>query len=695
MNSSIYKYKPLVFCVASALLLSACATSETAKYQPGRSYLEKVPGQSAPQQEQQQGSRVGQSDSAVGNEQRQLGLSYLSPLKFQQQQSVDEVDLTTKFSDNKMVRLTADDLALKDFLHHVMGDLLGVSYILGDQVQADTQAVTLNLQQDISQRKLFTLSEELLTQRGYVLRFDDGIFYIHKEGTAAGQGDIAYGYGNKADNVPTTSLDVIQMVPFDFGLQNQLSLVLSSIAKVKVTADPGHNALILRGKRREILKALDFISLMDQGGFKNRQIGMYKTVFVSNEQLSKKLIELLNQEGISVGTASDNNKAVSLVSLDRIGTMIFFANDKTVLERVGFWAEKVDQPSSGNELQYFMYLPQFSRAADLGESLQALIGGAVGGSALSDQTSASTQNQQVKTQAQSSGAIVASSDKVRLVVDQRANSVIIQSTGEDYRKLLPLIKRLDVMPKQVMLEVMIAEVTLSDEFKQGVEFALSQGDYSLSTKGAFGATGFGGLSYLLTGSNGQIAMNFFQTNSLVNVLSRPSLVVRDGVAATITVGDNIPVIGQTTQDPVSGDRQTTSIEYRRTGIELTVTPTINAQGVVIMEIAQKISNQLESGSAIAGAPAIFERSLNTEVVAESAQTIILGGLISENKTTSNTGVPLLSRLPVLGKLFDADTDRGQKTELVIMVTPKIIESSDEWQDIKTKFASGLSKININ
>jgi general secretion pathway protein D len=282
-----------------------------------------------------------------------------------------------------------------------------------------------------------------------------------------------------------------------------------------------------------------------------------------------------------------------------------------------------------------------------------------------------------------------------MVVDERANLLIFHTAGEDYQQLLPLIKRLDVLPKQIILEVMIAEVTLTDEFKQGVEFAFTSGAYGLSTAGAFMGDGFGGLSYLLQGENGSIALNLFQANSNVNVLSRPSIVVRDGVNASISVGTDIPIVGQTVTDPLNGTNQTTTIEYRKTGVELSVTPTVNAQGVILMEIKQSISNQLEVGATVAGSPSVFERSINTEVVAESGQSIVLGGLISESRSSRQTKVPVLGDLPFIGKLFQAETESGDKTELVVFVTPRLIESSSEWDDIILQFTDTLNELVID
>jgi general secretion pathway protein D len=280
-----------------------------------------------------------------------------------------------------------------------------------------------------------------------------------------------------------------------------------------------------------------------------------------------------------------------------------------------------------------------------------------------------------------------------LVIDERANALIFYSSGNEYRQLLPLIKRLDVMPKQVILEVMIAEVKLTDEFKQGVSFSLTNQGTATPTGGFKFTQGATGLTYLLTGNNGNLNINLFQKNDNVNVLSRPSLLVRDGVTANITVGDKIPTVGETIVQ--ESGTTTTSIVYLNTGIKLQVKPTINARGTVIMEIDQEINNQATGSSAVSGNPILLERSIKTEVVAESGQTIILGGLISETRTINDTSVPFFSSIPLIGKLFDTTSDTGDKTELVVLVTPRVIESGNEWEEIKAKFLHKLQNININ
>jgi len=168
--------------------------------------------------------------------------------------------------------------------------------------------------------------------------------------------------------------------------------------------------------------------------------------------------------------------------------------------------------------------------------------------------------------------------------------------------------------------------------------------------------------------------------------------VRDGVQANMSVGTDIPTIGTTTINPGTETRSTT-VEYRKTGVELSVTPTINAQGLVVLQIDQSISNTLE-GSTASGSPSIFERSVNTEVLAQSGQTVMLAGLMSENTSKTNTKVPLLGDLPLLGWLFQGEKNSSTKTELIILITPRVIDQPEQWQNIRQKLDSGMQHLKL-
>ena len=165
--------------------------------------------------------------------------------------------------------------------------------------------------------------------------------------------------------------------------------------------------------------------------------------------------------------------------------------------------------------------------------------------------------------------------------------------------------------------------------------------------------------------------------------------VRDGVSASISVGSTISVVGETKQDPINGDRQTTSAAYRNTGIDVDVLPTITGSGIVLMQISESISNTVPGTVGAGGNPDIFQRTLKTEVMAGSGQTVMLAGLISENYSKGGSGTPGISRIPLLGNLFKAETQSSDRTELVMLITPKVVEDLTGWDPLIDSFRKGL------
>ncbi|MDN4503144.1 secretin N-terminal domain-containing protein [Alteromonadaceae bacterium BrNp21-10] len=656
----------------------SCASNSSKQYEIQDSYLQ--------QSQQQPNTLVKESEDITDIKEKLDGFSSLPVMSMRETKSSNSQDLVGRFSDTEQVEMASEELPLADFLHYVLGEILKVNYILGDSAKKANQTVTLNIQQNISKQKLFSLTQELLADKGLHIRHSEDIFYINSEESAEGKSTVAFGYGINASSVPNTSVDILQIVPFKYGLRSNLSLILPSIAKVKVTPDNEQNSAMLRGKRSDILKALEFIQLIDTPGFRHQSVAAYKSTFVPVKELITKLELLLKNDGYSGG--------VSTVPLDAQSTLILFSADSDLMSRAKFWLKQLDVPADNDEKHYFVFQPLYARATDLTESLAPLLGGGQSSLQNTSKASGSGESQQSSSTSKRSGIKSASNEDVSIVVDARSNSLIVHSSGKDYRAILPLIERLDVLPKQVMLEVLIAEVTLKDEFAQGVEFFLDHNNYTLGNLGSFGVDGIGGLSYILTGSNKwNVNASLSQTNSLINIVSRPTLVVRDGVTADMQVGTDIPIVSSTSSPDVG---TTSSVQYRKTGLNLSVTPTVNSRGVVIMEINQQISNVVIDSKAITaeGAPSIFTRSMKTEVVANSGQTVILGGLISENNTKSDSEVPGLSQIPILGHLFASKSDVKDKTELVIMVTPRIIESAQQWSDVKAAMAEQLEQIKL-
>jgi general secretion pathway protein D len=479
----------------------------------------------------------------------------------------------------------------------------------------------------------------------------------------------------------------MQVIPIKFGIKGALERTIRSLSGAKIVPDFEQSAIFATGSRSQILKTIELINLLDTPATRGRYLGLVQLTYMLPDQFVKEVKVLLGNEGISAAVRDAKGANLVLVPLEQLGATVVFSTNEAFLDRVRYWASVLDAPLVGDSKQYFIYKPKYSRAKDISESIGKLIG-----SSSSASVASGGESGQAPDAARRSAGVV---DGVDMVIDERANALIFYSSGIDYRALLPLVKRLDVMPKQVMLDIVIAEVSLKDEFRYGVEWAMQQSEVILTTQGAFGATSLGGMGLLIEGALGPLQANFLGTNSLVKVLSNPSLMVRDGTKASISIGSEISVVGQTTQDPINGDRQTTSSEYRSTGVDVSVDVAINATGIVVLTIAQSISNTVPGSAGAGGNPDIFTRDVKTEVLARSGQTVMLGGLISESSSVGGSGTPILSKIPLLGGLFKAESKGSDRTELVMLVTPKVVEDLSGWEELMQGFSNSLNYLQFN
>lgn len=640
----------------------------------------------------------------------------LTPLR-PDTRSRSQADWSQRFSADDEIRVAVENMPLSQFLHYAFGELLGANYLISDGLQNLEAPVSLNLQESVSSRRLYTLATELLAGRDVGVTFKDGVFYLHPLNGAA-KGGATIGFGARAEDVPDTPGAIMQIIPLRFGLSTSLERTIRDLVTAKVVGDTQQNALFVTGERFEILKVLDVVGLMDQPSRRGRYVGLVSLTYVTAEEYMGRIVELLGVEGVRVnvgaGTSTGTGSA-ALVSLESVGAVAIFAATRQILDRVEFWTRQLDRPTRGAERRYYIYTPRYARADELGMSLVPLLGdpadadlaagtqardtrSALGVSAMASAMNSALQTRRSDSRQNSSqplrNPVSVRSKDLTMAVDLRSNALIFNTTGTRYQTLLPMIRRLDTPPRQILVEVTIAEVLLTDEFAMGVEFALQNGDVSIGTTGGLGLPDGGGFISVI-GTSGAIKAQLSASNRLINVLSNPSLLVRDGVMASISVGNDIPTVGATFFDPLQLETAVTSIVYRKTGVNLTVRPTLNAQGWVVMEISTEISNVVEGGSEVAGTPAIFERSLSTEVVARSGETILLGGLIAENKTETVAKVPWLGDIPFLGGLFRSTTESTERTELVIMITPRVIDQDTKWRDILDSLDGALRYLSLS
>lgn len=593
--------------------------------------------------------------------------------------------VATTFPTDQMVKFSVDRMKLHEFIHHVFGGVLGVNYVVDNSLTTRVQPVTLNFQNQISKKEAFLATNEVLTRQKIGVTYKDSVYYLYPLGGDT-SGGITIGVGREDSDMPLLGEELMQIFPMNYGINLGTERTLRQLTDIQVSVDMDQSAVFLKGARAKVKKVMELARILDRPSNKGKHIGLVKLTYISSEEFSTQVATLLANEGIPVGVGNAKQMNVVLVPINHIGLIAVFASNESFLNRVRYWQQKIDQPPEGNEKRYFWYEPENARAIDLGASLAPLFGGSVDTTARETTGNSSRDTRSAMTSGQATAQVspvATGNGDLSMVIDERTNTLIFNSTGKQYQKLLPLIKRMDTLPRQIMLEASIAEVTMTDAFKHGVQFAMENGSFGYT--GAFNPVSGGLGATWAKSAVDSISVDLLKTNDLINILSNPTLLVRDGTSASITVGDEIPLTSGILRNPLGGtsvERET--IERRQTGLTLTVTPTVNSQGVVIMEVKLNISN--------ADGQNLLNRQVNTEVVANSGQTIVIAGLISEKNTRGENKVPLLGDIPVLGNLFKNKDDSTNKTELVILVTPKIINDGNQWSDIKNKFRKGLENV---
>jgi len=423
--------------------------------------------------------------------------------------------------------------------------------------------------------------------------------------------------------------------------------------------------------------------------------------------------------------------AVKILPIERLNSILVVSPRAAYLEEARRWIERLDRPGQNlTERTLHVYPVQNGSARHLSEVLNGIfgsgesrpaapasgvapgltsssastIGMTAGGGSLgsslgspvagSGLTGVLQAGQPYGTPAPAQGTTTGSSFKIgelRVVADEANNAILVWGTALEYETIRTSLQRLDLPPTQVLIEASIVEVTLNDDMQYGLQWTFNDaqsngkiGTSVLSTV-AGGVLGgpLAGFSYTLRNSAGQVRaiLNALADKSLVKVISSPSLMVMDNHTAQIVVGNQQPIQSGTTV--TTGGVITSSIQYKDTGVALAVTPSVNAGNMVTMTINQAVTDVGQIDAAT-GQRAFLQRQIGSKVAVRSGETLVLGGLIRDNNTNSSSGIPLLHEIPVFGALFGTKNNNGQRTELLVIITPRVVRSDQDARDVSAE-----------
>jgi len=511
-------------------------------------------------------------------------------------------------------------------------------------------------------------------------------------------------YGGAMPDVPSPLRPIFQLVQLEAVRQTDVTNWLRTLFgdRVKVQEDAGRNAVLISGNPDNVKAALEAMAVLDQPAMKGRSSLALSPAYWSSEELARRLAEVLSAEGYAVHpvgqlvTSGASRSPIILLPIAALNAVYVFASSDAVANHVAEWARTLDKPNErGIGKNFFSYAVKHKDAELLADTLERIISGSRSASVSTLPTSITPGQAQGQ---QSQAGTVSSARSNAVVVDKSTNTLIFQASPDEYGQILSLLQNLDRPTKSALIEVTVAELSLDNSTEMGVEWLsrhvdAAGGGYTAGTQGGVGI-GTAGFNYRIFNGAGQLraALNALASNNRATILSSPRLMSRNGEAATIQVGQEVPIITSqqstgTTTGNSTGLLQT--VQYRSTGVILKIKPVIHSGDQVDLDVTQEVSEAGKTETGVSSSPTFTTRKIDTKLTLRHGSTVLLGGLISESGTQGNAGVPFLKDIPVLGNLFSKQSRTGSRREMVVLITPYIANDSHDAETITEAFRSSL------
>ena len=600
--------------------------------------------------------------------------------------------------DGDAVMLNVEQAPLSEVVHTILGDTLGLDYVVEHPVGGE---ITLRTRSPVPRDQLLTILESLLRNNNVLMiRGPNDRFFI--SGSPTMKSTVP-----SFESAPTTGFSNV-IVPLQYISASEMAEILKPVAREDtfVRIDNGRNLLILAGTQMQLTGWLDIIATFDVDRLAGMSVGVFP---ISNSEVEEVYEEL---EHILMSSASEGGEGAGLASLirvmpvERLNSIMVVSPRAHYIDTVRQWVEKLDNvqdPASEPTLQ--IYPVRNGDAAQLAGLLSTIYGGSGGGggksSGVAPGMEKATSGGGTSTAAGgsgkgTSGGTFSLDDDIRVVADEFNNTLLVYATPYEYQKISRILQKLDRIQTQVLIEASIVEVQLVGDLQYGIEWMFNNnlgggdtGTGMLDLGGGLQPTT--GFSYQITNSavETMAVINALATKSLINVISTPSVMVLDNHTAMINVGNQQPIQDRTTVS--DGGVITNSITYKDTGVQLTVTPSVNDGGLVTLEIEQAVTD-VGPVDVATGQRSFLARDLSSTVAIRDGDSIVLGGLIQDNETTGKTGVPLLMDIPVLGSLFSTTGESNSRTELLVFITPRVMESEQDLRALNNEMRNRMSGI---
>ena len=598
--------------------------------------------------------------------------------------------------DGDAVMVNFEQAPLAEVVHSILGETLGLDYVIEHPIKGE---ITLRTRSPIPRDQLLPILESLLRNNNVLMiRGPEDRFFISGAANArttvpSFESSAAGGFSNVI--IPLQYISAAEMAEI-------LKPVAPSDAFVRV--DGRRNLLILAGTQLQLEGWLDIVTTFDIDQLAGVSVGIFPLTNSTAEEIFLELEQILAE------TSGDTPGAglismVRVMPVERLNSIMVVSPRANYIRTVGEWIDALDSiEDEGSEPTLHVYPVKNGNAAQLATLLSTIYadsrtGGGAGGPTRQGVAPGMTQSstgglssdmpQRNGTSSVGQGASFDLGDGIRVVSDDFNNSLLVLATPYEYQKIERTLLKLDVVATQVLIEASIIEVTLTDGLEYGLEWAfdnnLGGGDTGRGVLDLGGGLGpnVPGFSYTVADSASAVkaVVNALAEKSLINVISTPSVMVLDNHTAAIHVGDQQPIRSASTI--TTGGNVQNSIQYKDTGVKLEVTPSVNDGGLVTLDIDQSITD-VGPVDAATGQRSFLERNVSSRVAIRSGESVVLGGLIRDNESQGRSGVPLLMDIPGLGALFSTTNTVSSRTELLIFISPRVVEGLQDLRDLNAE-----------
>ncbi|HFL8191236.1 TPA: type II secretion system secretin GspD [Stenotrophomonas maltophilia] len=613
----------------------------------------------------------------------------------------------------------------------ILGDMLGQNYVIAPGVQG---TVTLATPKPVSPAQALNLLEMVLGWNNARMVYSGGRYNI----VAADQALAGTVAPSTAPAASARGFEV-RVIPLQFISATEMKKVLEPYTRPNaiVNVDSGRNVITLGGTRAELENYMRTVEIFDVDWLSGMSVGVFPIQSGKAEQVAADLEKVFGEE-----SKTPSAGMFRFLPLENANAVLVITPQVRYLDQIQQWLDRID--TAGGSARLFSYELRYIKARDLAERLSeafASSGNRGGSSPASlapgampsqlgsdgdrgmDSNSSSfgstpgssasgggngSMNLPQRQSGNVSVSLEVEGDRVGVSAVEETNTLLVRSTPQAWRSIREVIEKLDVMPLQVHIEAQVAEVSLDGDLKYGVNWFFDNAVAGRALTGALGgvtlpaaaggswssfagaATGGEGLGWAFTGHNGAAVVSALDKVTDVRLLQTPSVFVRNNAEATLNVGDKVP-INTTTVNTGIGTSSYSSVQYIDTGVILKVRPRVTRDGTVFLDIVQEVSsasnvpdncNPTERNCN----PRISTKKLSTEAAVQSGDTIMLAGLITDSGTDGSSGIPGLSRIPVVGALFGQKSRTSRRSEVIVLLTPSIVRNSQEARNLTDEYS---------